>query len=101
MRSLLVAAALSVSALSGCSKSSSTPAGEVDEKNLASMTVDEVEQAIATKKATPVDCNSDGTRKKKGVVPGAILISDDEAYAASELPADKSATLVFYCSNSG
>jgi hypothetical protein len=36
-----------------------------------------------------------------GVVPGAILVTDDESYAATELPADKTTKLVFYCSNPG
>jgi rhodanese-related sulfurtransferase len=62
------------------------------------MTVDEVEKGIAANTLTAIDCNGDDTRKKHGVLPGAVLISDDEAYAPSELPADKSRKLVFYCS---
>ena len=103
MRKLLFAAALSFAALSGCSKTDSAesaPSAKAEDK-LATMTVDEVDQAIAAKQATPVDCNTDKTRKKVGVVPGAILITDDERYAASELPADKTTKLVFYCANPG
>jgi hypothetical protein len=36
-----------------------------------------------------------------GVVPGAILISDVDNFATSELPADKTAKLVFYCADPG
>jgi rhodanese-related sulfurtransferase len=32
-------------------------------------------------------------------VPGSILLTDSEDYAWSELPADKSKPLVFYCGN--
>ena len=100
MRTLLFATALSLAAIAGCSKTDS--AGAADKaKDVPSMTVDEVDQAIAAKQAVAVDCNTDKTRKRNGVVPGAILISDDESFAASELPADKSTKLVFYCANPG
>jgi hypothetical protein len=65
------------------------------------MTPDELEAALASKSATPVDCNSERTRKKLGVVPTAVVISDEETFAASELPADKTTTLVFYCADPG
>ncbi|MBA3502772.1 MAG: rhodanese-like domain-containing protein, partial [Deltaproteobacteria bacterium] len=49
---------------------------------------------------TVVDCNSEKTRKKVGILPGAVLI-DDETFTASELPSDKSTKLVFYCGGPG
>ena len=61
----------------------------------------EVDHAVTDKTAQAVDCNTDKTRKRAGVVPGAILISDHEGYAAGELPADKTMRLVFYCANPG
>jgi hypothetical protein len=60
-----------------------------------------MDKALAAKEATPVDCNGDRTRKKLGVIPGAILVSDEESFAASELPADKNTKLVFYCADTG
>jgi len=36
-----------------------------------------------------------------GVVPGAILVTDDESFAATELPPDKTTKLVFYCADPG
>jgi rhodanese-related sulfurtransferase len=45
------------------------------------------------------DNNGEG-RWKRGHVPGAKNLSA-HSYAAGELPADKSATLVFYCSGPG
>jgi rhodanese-related sulfurtransferase len=32
-----------------------------------------------------------------GIIPGAVLISDAQTFSATELPADKSQGLVFYC----
>jgi hypothetical protein len=105
MRKLLLTAVLSLAAVAGCSKSDSSgtaaAAGAKADDKVPSMTVDEVEKAIAAKEITAVDVNPDTTRKKMGVVPGAILLSDDEGFAPSELPADKAAKLVFYCANSG
>jgi hypothetical protein len=101
MRTVLFAAALSFAAIAGCSKPDPSAAGAKAEDKVPSMTVDEVDRALAAKEAVPVDCNGDKTRKKKGVLPGAILISDEESFAASELPANKATKLVFYCADSG
>jgi hypothetical protein len=101
MRKLLFATALAASTLLGCSRSEDATAAPAKGEKLIEMTLDEVEQGIAANKLKAVDCNGDGARKKMGVVPGAILITDDESFAASELPADKSTKLVFYCANTG
>jgi hypothetical protein len=104
MRNLLLATALSITAVAGCSKpdkAPSAPAADKAETKLSSMTIDEVDHALAANEAKPVDCNGDSLRKKLGVVPGAILVTDDDSYAASELPADKATKLVFYCADSG
>lgn len=46
------------------------------------------------------DANSQSTRERAGVIPGAKLLSDYDKYDVSkELPADKSKPLVFYCAN--
>jgi hypothetical protein len=100
MRKLLLIAVLAVSA---CSKSEGGGATKENaaEVKLPEVTVDQLDHDLQAKAVTPVDCNGDKTRKKMGVVPGAILISDEESFAASELPADKNAKLVFYCANPG
>jgi rhodanese-related sulfurtransferase len=46
-----------------------------------------------------VDVNGEQTRKKMGVIPGAILLSSSSRYDVKELPSDKDTSLVFYCSN--
>jgi hypothetical protein len=108
MRNLLFGAALALAAFSGCAKSDDAKANpapkteaKADDVKFPTMTVDEVDKAIASKSVTPVDCNGDRTRKKLGIVPGAIAVTDEDTYAASELPADKSTHLVFYCADPG
>jgi hypothetical protein len=101
MRNLLMIAALACAATAGCAKDKSDSSATAKAEEYPSMTVDEVDKAIAAKEAQAVDCNGDRTRKKHGVVPGAILITDEEAYPASELPADKTTKLVFYCTDPG
>ena len=101
MRNLLLAAGLSFAALAGCSRSDQPAAAAKAADALSAMTVDDVDQALAAKQVVPVDCNGDRTRKKKGVLPGAILVTDEETYAATELPADKATKLVFYCADAG
>src|SRR4051812_37394934 len=101
MRTMLFAVALSLTAISGCSKSEPAGAAAAGKKDeLPTLTVDQVEKGIAANELTAVDCNGDKTRKKLGVVPGAILTSDED-YPASELPADKGRKLVFYCTDAG
>ena len=101
MRNVLFGVVLALSAVSGCKKSDQAKPGEaeiVGEEKFPKLTPDDVEKELAAKTITPVDCNGDGTREKMGVLPGAILITDEEQYGPSELPADKSTKLVFYCS---
>lgn len=99
LRAVLLAAGMLVTAGGGCSTSSADKA--VAEAKAPDMTVDELDKQLASHQATPVDCNGAGTRKRQGVIPGAILLSDEETFKDSELPADKSARLVFYCGGPG
>jgi rhodanese-related sulfurtransferase len=97
MRTMLLAIALLAAA---CTKSEPAATETKAEVTLAEMAVTDVEATIAAGECTAVDANSESTRKKLGVVPGAILISDSETYIPkNELPADKSKALVFYCAN--
>ena len=46
------------------------------------------------------DANGWGLRSTAGAIPGAHLLTSDDKYdVATELPADKSAKLVFYCAD--
>ena len=101
MRTLLFSAVIAVASI-GCSeKADRDSKAEVKHDDLPEMTVDEVAAGLEAKTVTAVDCNSDKTRKKVGVLPGAILIDDEETFTASVLPADKTAKLVFYCGGPG
>ena len=62
-------------------------------------TIAEVASWTKDKKAVPVDANGKETRTSQGVIPGAVLLTSSSQYAVSELPADKSSKLVFYCAN--
>jgi rhodanese-related sulfurtransferase len=97
MRTILLAAVLALGAGAGCSKSNETT--KTEKAKLPTITVDEVDQKLASGECVPVDANGQETRKKMGVVPGAVLLTDSETFIVSELPADKSKTLVFYCAN--
>jgi len=102
MRSILFGIALSLAAVSGCnSDKASAGASDKAKDDVPAMSMDDVQKGIDAKQLTAVDCNGDRTRKKLGVLPGAIVVSDEESFAASELPADKATKLVFYCANPG
>ena len=46
-----------------------------------------------------VDVNGEKTRKKMGVIPGAIPLTSCSRYDVKELSSDKDTSRVFYCSN--
>jgi rhodanese-related sulfurtransferase len=62
-------------------------------------TVAEVAKWTKGKKAIPVDANGTETRSTQGIIPGAVLLTSSSQYAVSELPADKTSKLVFYCAS--
>jgi rhodanese-related sulfurtransferase len=101
MRTILLSVLLAAGAMAGCSKAEKTESHAAADKKaqLPTMTVDEVDLKLAAGECTPVDANGTETRKKMGVVPGAVLLTDSESFNVNELPADKSKALVFYCAN--
>ena len=101
MRTLLFSAAIALASLAGCSKSEKAEPTKSAEPKLPEMTVEEVAAGLEAKQLTLVDCNSEKVRKKHGILPGAILIADEETFSASELPTDKATKLVFYCGGPG
>ena len=99
MRTLLFTAVLSLSVL-GCSKEAKQEDKHVKlSETVAELTIDELSAKLATGDCQAVDANGEATRKKLGVIPGAVLLTDSEAFSTSELPKDKSKALVFYCAN--
>jgi rhodanese-related sulfurtransferase len=67
---------------------------------IPTITVAQLEEKLASGECQAVDANAEPTRKKMGVIPGAVLLTDYDTYAARELPENKEKTLVFYCANS-
>lgn len=100
MRTLLLTLLLGAS-LAGCARRSTDEAAQPQGARpaLATLSVDELAAKLARGECRAVDANGDATRKRLGVIPGAVLLSDYETFLPSELPADKSKGLVFYCSN--
>ncbi len=101
MRTILLITIVGLASI-GCSTSepAKTQGGSpLVEENVPEVTVDEVDSGLAKSEWQAVDANGDGTRKKMGVVPGAVLLSDYETFASSELGPDKAKNLVFYCAN--
>ncbi len=46
------------------------------------------------------DANEEAFRRKNGVVPGAVLLAEFDAYdVKATLPADKASPIVFYCTS--
>ena len=103
MRKMLLAVVMVAPLAFGCSKSEPGAAAKPAQKSeaLATLTVDEVDTQLQAHQITPVDCNDGELRKQLGVIPGAVLVTSDDTFAASELPADKSTKLVFYCHDEG
>jgi rhodanese-related sulfurtransferase len=79
----------------GCAKA--PPAAE--RVHVATVSVAQLDRMLADDACQAVDANGDLTRKKLGVIPGAVLLTDFDGYAMTELPADKGKPLVFYCAN--
>jgi len=63
--------------------------------------VADLEKMMSTQKASTFvfDANTDSTRTKSGMIPGAKALTSSSSYPVSVLPSDKNATLVFYCAN--
>jgi rhodanese-related sulfurtransferase len=103
MRTLLLATLLGLlgsAGAAGCSKPSPDQgASAAQAPALATLSIDELEARLARGECRAVDANGDATRKRLGVIPGAVLLSDYETFSPSELPADRAKGLVFYCAN--
>ncbi len=93
---LFVVGLVTAGAIGGCKKQDAAPAAKA-EAPLTSVSVTELEASLARGECLPVDANSDATRKRMGMVPGAVKLSDSDTFVSTELPADKAKSLVFYC----
>ena len=86
-------------ALCGCTKADKAPAPEPSPEQLLKLTVDQVATRLAAKDGkTFIYDNNPKESWVNGHVPGAKWLDEDKVTAA-DLPADKTATLIFYCHN--
>jgi rhodanese-related sulfurtransferase len=75
--------------------------GTASADNLHLIHTPELQKEISNK-AHPVyifDANNEQTRKENGVIPGAKMLENSTHFATTVLPANKDASLVFYCAN--
>lgn len=97
-RFLLLFASVAGLVFLGCFKNSSAPAAS-GEHELRPLTVDEVAAKLAAGDGkTFVYDNNNQESWVDGHVPSARWV-DSEHVTAADLPADKTATLIFYCHN--
>jgi len=102
-------AAAGLTAGTACSRAQDRDAAATQDRaaiDVATVTVDELDHMLASGDCQAVDANGDQTRRRMGVIPGAVLLSDaDPAGAAGaassihQLPSNKAKSLVFYCAN--
>jgi hypothetical protein len=100
MRRLLFATVIALAPLAACSRSEKADSSK-HEVALPEISVADAAAGMEAKQVTFVDCNNAQTRKSLGIIPGAILVDDEETFTANALPADKAAKLVFYCGGPG
>jgi rhodanese-related sulfurtransferase len=96
MRKLLVLSLLACSVTAACSRNSDVAADRAPAR-IATVSVDELDRMLAGNECQAVDANGDQTRRKLGVIPGAVLLTD--ADSLDKLPSDRTRSLVFYCTN--
>jgi rhodanese-related sulfurtransferase len=92
----IVGSVLALAAATGCSKAEDRSGAQAPAE-VATVSVDELDQMLATSDCQAVDANGDATRKRMGVIPGAVLLTSMDSL--DQLPPDKSKNLVFYCAN--
>jgi rhodanese-related sulfurtransferase len=99
----LLGLGLVLCAAAGCSRRADAPdqrpaATVAPVTRVSPVSVDEADRLLASHQCLAVDANGDTTRRRMGVIPGAVLLRDTDA--VDQLPADKATGLVFYCTNS-
>ena len=81
--------------------SSLSLAANARKESFKMMDVKDLVAAMSSERPPTVcDANSKETRKRVGVIPGAVLLTSSSKYdVAKELPVDRNTPLVFYCAN--
>lgn len=61
--------------------------------------IQQLDGLLRDAKVSVFDANTDSTRTKFGIIPGAVLLTSVADYSLDQLPQDKERPLVFYCAN--
>jgi rhodanese-related sulfurtransferase len=96
----VLASLLALDAGAGCSRATDRDAQATADHapvNVATVSVDELDHMLAGNDCQAVDANGNETRRRMGVIPGAVLLTDTDSI--DKLPSDKARSLVFYCAN--
>jgi rhodanese-related sulfurtransferase len=93
----LVASSLGLTAATGCSRDPDRGTAASPGPTVSSVSIAELDRMLAGHECQAVDANGDATRKRMGIIPGAVLLRDMDA--VDQLPADRTRSLVFYCAN--
>jgi rhodanese-related sulfurtransferase len=96
LRDCLLGSSIALAAATGCSKGPDASA-DLTPAQVATVSVDELDQMLAHGDCQAVDANGEPTRQRMGVIPGAVLLTSMDSLDG--LPADKTRNLVFYCAN--
>ncbi len=93
---------LVLAASAGCARHSEELAGDraaptAPVATASTVSVEQLDQLLAAHTSRAVDANTELTRRRMGIIPGAVLLRDFESI--DNLPADKAQGLVFYCAN--
>lgn len=100
IRSLVLGAALAAGSFSLAAPAVAAACeGEGHTMAYSKVSVPELASLLEKKSVTVFDANSEATRSKEGIIPGAKLLTSAAKYDPKELPADKNGKLVFYCAN--
>lgn len=97
---MLLALSLGLAAAAGCSGHRDPTADRAPAAALptvSTVSIEQLDRMLASHACRAVDANGDATRRRMGVIPGAVLLRDLDA--VDQLPADHAAGLVFYCAN--
>ena len=97
MRTLLLAGLLAFTVCACSRERDSQAVTDRAPAKIDTVTVDELDHMLASHACQAVDANGTDTRRRMGIIPGAILLPDIDSL--DRLPPDKNEYLVFYCAN--
>lgn len=100
MHKWILSVAMLISASAFAAPAAKTAAPTETKEAFKLIHVADLEKSMSAGKVFVYDANTKATREKEGLIPGAKQLASVTSYdAKATLPADKNASLVFYCAN--